>query len=246
MKAYLKNVQLPGQTVNPLFAYLGVVVEEISGQRVVLRANTDYYDGPPRAPQLLLEVLRDYQTRFAALEAGRIDGVWKVSRATVCQDLALAGRHPDGHQSQLAAEGNRQLLDRPAEDVWVLRLDSVFCHEITTPTAILDLAARGKDRVFDPTRIKAVIDHVTPAKDTNSAMQGKTLREFCRCHGIEGFFDIGRNGVCHSGCSLVAAISSIEPSEDWCIVGSVIPSTMKKISTFSSRGRNQAAPCRTH
>ncbi len=43
------------------------------GERVVLRANPDYYDGPPRAPQLLLEVLRDYQTRFAALEAGRID-----------------------------------------------------------------------------------------------------------------------------------------------------------------------------
>jgi len=39
----------------------------------VLRANPDYYGGAPRAPQLLLEVLRDYQTRFAALEAGRID-----------------------------------------------------------------------------------------------------------------------------------------------------------------------------
>ena len=89
------------------------------------------------------------------------------------------------------------VVDRPAEDVWVLRLDSVFCHEITTPTAILDLAARGKDRVFDPAKIKAVIDHVTPAKDSNTALQGKVLRDWARRHGIADFFDVGRNGVCH-------------------------------------------------
>ena len=52
------------------------------------------------------------------------------------------------------------VVDRPAEDVWVIRLDAVLCHEITTPTAILDLMGLGKDRVFDPSRIKAVIDHV--------------------------------------------------------------------------------------
>lgn len=89
------------------------------------------------------------------------------------------------------------VVDRPAEDVWVLRLDAVFCHEITTPTAILDLAERGKDRVFDPDRIKAVIDHVTPAKDSNTALQGKVLRDWARRHRIRDFFDVGRNGVCH-------------------------------------------------
>ena len=30
-------------------------------------------------------------------------------------------------------------VDRPYEDVCVLRLDAVFCHEITTPVAINDL-----------------------------------------------------------------------------------------------------------
>ncbi len=89
------------------------------------------------------------------------------------------------------------VVDRPAADVWVLRLDSVFCHEITTPTAILDLMERGKDCVFDPARIKAVIDHVTPAKDSNTARQGKVLRDWARRHGIKDFFDVGRNGVCH-------------------------------------------------
>jgi len=89
-------------------------------------------------------------------------------------------------------------VDTPAAGVHVLRLDAVFCHEITTPLAIDDLVARGKDRVFDPGRIKAVIDHVTPAKDAKTATQGKILRDWARRHGIRDFFDIGRNGVCHA------------------------------------------------
>ena len=90
------------------------------------------------------------------------------------------------------------LVDVPAEGVNVISLDRVFCHEITTPIAINDLIERGKDRVFDPTKIKAVIDHVTPAKDSKTAEQGKTMREWARRHGIKDFFDIGANGVCHA------------------------------------------------
>jgi len=90
------------------------------------------------------------------------------------------------------------LVDRPDTDVFVLRLDAVFCHEITTPIAVNDLVARGKDRVFDAARIKAVIDHVTPAKDSKTAEQGRVLRQWARRHGIADFFDIGRNGICHA------------------------------------------------
>jgi 3-isopropylmalate/(R)-2-methylmalate dehydratase large subunit len=58
--------------------------------------------------------------------------------------------------------------------------------------------ARGMDRVFDPTKIKAVIDHVTPAKDSKTAEQGKIMREWAKRHSIKDFFDVGRNGVCHA------------------------------------------------
>ncbi len=92
----------------------------------------------------------------------------------------------------------RHLVECPTPEAYVLRLDAVFCHEITTPTAIQDLIARGKDRVFDADKIKAVIDHVTPAKDGKTATQGKILREWAHRHGIRDFFDIGRNGVCHA------------------------------------------------
>ena len=86
----------------------------------------------------------------------------------------------------------------PDKDIHVIRLDAVFCHEITTPPAIVDLMARGKDRVFDTNRIKVVIDHVSPAKDSKTALQGKILREWAKRHAIEDFFDIGANGVCHA------------------------------------------------
>ncbi|MDD4817625.1 MAG: 3-isopropylmalate dehydratase large subunit [Victivallaceae bacterium] len=90
------------------------------------------------------------------------------------------------------------IVDTPAPGVSVIRLDRVFCHEITTPIAINDLIARGKDRVFDPSKIKAVIDHVTPAKDSKTAEQGKTLRDWAKRRNITDFFDIGCNGVCHA------------------------------------------------
>lgn len=89
-------------------------------------------------------------------------------------------------------------IDEPFPGTHVLKLDVVMCHEITTPIAILDLVDRGLDRVFDASKIKAVIDHVTPAKDSKTAMQAKILREWARRHDIKDFFDVGRNGVCHA------------------------------------------------
>ncbi len=89
-------------------------------------------------------------------------------------------------------------VDELSGGINVLKLDAVFCHEITTPIAIDDLVSRGKDRVFDPDKIKVVIDHVTPSKDTKTAQQAKILREWAGRHNIKDFFDVGRNGVCHA------------------------------------------------
>ncbi len=90
------------------------------------------------------------------------------------------------------------LVDEPFPGTKVLKLDVVMCHEITTPIAIDDLMARGKDRIFDTSKIKAVIDHVTPSKDTKTATQAKILRDWAHRHAIKDFFDIGANGVCHA------------------------------------------------
>ena len=90
------------------------------------------------------------------------------------------------------------IIDEPFAGTYVIRLDKVFCHEITTPIAINDLQARGLDSVFDSSKIKAVIDHVTPAKDSKTALQGKIMRDWAKRNCIKDFFDIGSNGVCHA------------------------------------------------
>ncbi|MCK5154697.1 MAG: 3-isopropylmalate dehydratase, partial [Spirochaetales bacterium] len=69
-------------------------------------------------------------------------------------------------------------IDNPSGDINVIKLDAVFCHEITTPVAINDLIERGMNRVFDPNKIKAVIDHVTPSKDSKTAAQAKIMRDW--------------------------------------------------------------------
>lgn len=89
-------------------------------------------------------------------------------------------------------------VDEPFAGTRVLKIDVVMCHEITTPIAIADLIARDKDRVFDTTKIKAVIDHVTPSKDSKTATQAKMLRDWAHRHKIKDFFDVGANGVCHA------------------------------------------------
>lgn len=90
------------------------------------------------------------------------------------------------------------LRDNPTPENVILDIDVVMCHEITTPIAITDLESRGMDRVFDPDKIKAVIDHVTPSKDSKTATQAKILRDWAIRHKIKDFFDVGRNGVCHA------------------------------------------------
>lgn len=88
--------------------------------------------------------------------------------------------------------------DIPTPGNVVLDIDVVMCHEITTPIAINDLVERGMDSVFDTNKIVAVIDHVTPAKDSKTADQGLIMRNWARRHNLPNFFDIGENGVCHA------------------------------------------------
>ncbi len=90
------------------------------------------------------------------------------------------------------------LIDDRFGETVIISLDRVFAHEITTPPAIKDLERRGLDSVFNPIKIKAVIDHVTPSKDSLSAIQAQIMRKWAQRNQIEDFFDIGRNGVCHA------------------------------------------------
>ena len=59
---------------------------------------------------------------------------------------------------------------KPTDDSMIMGLDVVMCHEISTPIAIMKLVEKGMDHVFDSSKIKAAIDHVTPTKDSKTTL----------------------------------------------------------------------------
>ena len=75
-------------------------------------------------------------------------------------------------------------------------MDLVVAHEITTPPGAIAIEKEFGDRLYEPERIVAMIDHVAPAKDSATALQAQTVRTWAKRHGIR-FHDIGDNGICH-------------------------------------------------
>ncbi len=69
MHEYLKKVQLPAQSVNPLFACLGVIVEQISPERVVMRLpfRHDFIQGGGMIAGGIIATLADEAMAHAAL-----------------------------------------------------------------------------------------------------------------------------------------------------------------------------------
>ena len=78
----------------------------------------------------------------------------------------------------------------------LLFVDRVVAHEITTPQGALEIETKYGDKLFDKSRIVAMNDHVSPAKDTETAIQAKVLRTWAKRHEIT-LYDIGDNGICH-------------------------------------------------
>jgi 3-isopropylmalate/(R)-2-methylmalate dehydratase large subunit len=91
-------------------------------------------------------------------------------------------------------------------------IDRIVAHEITTPQGAIEIEQRFNDELFDAGRILAVNDHVSPAKDTETAIQAQVLRTWAKRHGI-ALMDIGRNGICHV---VAAERGFIEPGLSLC------------------------------
>ena len=105
------------------------------------------------------------------------------------------------------ASGHRQL--RPGELIDAA-IDTVMCHDVTTPPAIAMLQQHGLDRVFDPDKIVVTPDHFQPAKDIASAELHKRLDTWARRHRITYYYKVGRAGVCHA---LLPEQGHIRPGE---------------------------------
>jgi 3-isopropylmalate/(R)-2-methylmalate dehydratase large subunit len=75
-------------------------------------------------------------------------------------------------------------------------IDLVVAHEITTPQGAIAIEKDFDDTLYDTQRIVAMNDHVSPAKDTATAVQAQVVRRWAKRHGIT-MHDIGDNGICH-------------------------------------------------
>jgi len=95
----------------------------------------------------------------------------------------------------LAAHAGRKQVE-PGELI-NCRLDGVLGNDITAPVAIREFARLEVDRVFDPDRIYLVMDHFTPNKDIQSAMQVQGVREFARRYHITHYMEGGAVGIEH-------------------------------------------------
>jgi 3-isopropylmalate/(R)-2-methylmalate dehydratase large subunit len=75
-------------------------------------------------------------------------------------------------------------------------MDLVVAHEMTTPQGAIAIEKDFGDRLYDKRRIVAMNDHVSPAKDTATAIQAQVVRRWAKRQGIT-MHDIGDNGICH-------------------------------------------------
>jgi 3-isopropylmalate/(R)-2-methylmalate dehydratase large subunit len=99
-------------------------------------------------------------------------------------------------QSLFEKVWNAHVVEALPGDNALVFVDRVVAHEITTPQGALEIQRKYADALYDPDRIVAINDHVSPAKDTETAIQAKVLRDWAKRHGIV-LYDMGQNGICH-------------------------------------------------
>jgi len=93
---------------------------------------------------------------------------------------------------------------KPGEFV-LANVDFAFGEDITFPVAMKVFLEEIKaSRVFDPKKVGIVIDHYYPAKDVNSALNNKRMREFAEKFGVLLFEGVGIEHVIIPELGLVA------------------------------------------
>ena len=83
----------------------------------------------------------------------------------------------------------------------------------------------GYDKVWNPDKIVAVIDHGVPAPTVARAEVHRKLREFVRTQNIKNFYDVGV-GICHQ----------LLPEKGHVIPGSLIVGVDSHTTTYGALG----------
>jgi len=110
-------------------------------------------------------------------------------------------------------------------DFVMVRCDVVMANDLGGPHAARELVKMGVDRVFDPSKVVIVADHLMPAKDIRAAELLKTLKEWCDRQGVT-YYDQGRGGIEHT----------VLVEEGWVVPGSMIVGADSHSCTYGALG----------
>ena len=86
--------------------------------------------------------------------------------------------------------------DAKANDFVLANVDMAMAHDGTSVLAVKAFEQMGINKVWDPTKIALIFDHITPASTEIAATLQANIRTWSRKQHIINFFDIGE-GVCH-------------------------------------------------
>jgi len=113
-------------------------------------------------------------------------------------------------------------------DIVQVKVDLVMGTDVTLPLSILELARMGAERVFDPEKVVAVIDHFAPAPNVEAATRSKMVRDFAFEQGLVHYFEpgYGRSGICHA----------LLPEQGLTLPGSVVLGADSHTTTYGALG----------
>ncbi|MEM4723758.1 MAG: 3-isopropylmalate dehydratase large subunit [Candidatus Hadarchaeum sp.] len=115
-------------------------------------------------------------------------------------------------------------VDVTPGDLIVAPIDACMAHDGTAPLAIKAFREMGAKKVWDPSRVALVIDHIAPSSSEGTSNLHILMRQFAAEHGIK-LFDVGE-GICHQ----------IMPEKGYVLPGRVIVGADSHTCTYGAFG----------
>jgi len=95
----------------------------------------------------------------------------------------------------LARKAGKKVV-KPDEIVEV-SVDRAMIHDALGAHTIAKFRELGVEKVWDPARIVAVLDHYVPNKDIDTAKKCLNIKKFVLEQGIENYYEVGKGGIAH-------------------------------------------------
>jgi peptide/nickel transport system substrate-binding protein len=146
--AYFQEVGEDAFNEAPIGTGPYMLTERVSGQRVVMRANPDYWGGAPAIPEIEFRPIQEDGARIAALQTGEVHLATNMPLAFIPRLEQAAGVSPvtvEGARIYLVILDNRPDVGSPLEDKRVRQA----LNYAVDKEALIDALFEGRARLVD-------------------------------------------------------------------------------------------------